>query len=161
MRAWLRGWFAWRFSLRRLVIATVFLGAIIGLNTREIGPMVWHGVYLAPRSYCGWPLPFVWEWSEEGDFCIAYQRKLGRDCTQRELNRAWWAAVESYRFPFTHQTYRLLDFANWSYDNGRSFAFCGAIDALFALSLLFLILFLQIPRLRAPTDTAASSPAGP
>jgi hypothetical protein len=58
MWKWLRSWFAWRFSLGRLVVATVFLGAVVGLNVRDVRPT-------DDVSYCsGWPIPFAYRWHQ-------------------------------------------------------------------------------------------------
>ena len=136
MRKWLCSWFAWRFSLTRLTVATVVLGAIVGLNARKIGPRQGHAwgtfYHLGPSSCWGWPLPF---------------RKEFEDSDAR------WQDLIEYRIPFTHQTYHLL---NWdelylqdllrTNTNERTFSICAIIDAIFALVVLSLILFLQTPR---------------
>jgi len=65
MRSWLRSWFSWRFSLARLVIAVVLLGALIGLNMRKVGPRP-VGFTAGPFGrleidvvcYRGWPFCF-------------------------------------------------------------------------------------------------------
>ena len=59
MWKWLRSCFAWRFSLTRLVIAVVFLGAFVGLNMRPIGPVNSRDTGLGREIVClwGWPFP--------------------------------------------------------------------------------------------------------
>jgi len=87
---------------------------------------------VAPVIVRGWPLPIEFERGREAQF----------------------TAAESYRFPLTHQTYRLVRW--WRvgcfytddphyYSNGR-FLYYASIDVLFVLTILALILFLQIPR---------------
>ena len=160
MWKWLRSWFAWRFSLTRLVIAVLFLGAVVGLNMREIGPRHWPED-LIPAISWGWPLPIAWELDQ------SFRAPVNGEpnpLTQEELS-ARWRAAGCYRFPLTHQTYRLLrwerdmrwadprhrdpprDFYVWT--GGVStggFLYYAIIDVLFALIVLALILFLQIPR---------------
>ena len=145
MRKWLRSWFAWRFSLTRLVIAVLFLGASVGLNMREIGP-VWLEGFHDPTYLWGWPLAFA----------LRHGRPVSEvpfiDGDKREKWEVRYEAARrtarSYRLPCTHQTYRLLD---WEYPvesaicSEPAFVFL-AIDVLFALTVLSLILFLQIPR---------------
>ena len=143
MRRSLRSWFAWRFSLTRLVVAMVFLGAFVGLNVskQELFP-TWTG---AVWTFRGWPLPITCqprEWDPSSDSHL----EPPADYSPRE-----WAQ-------WTHQTYRLaqvehfnwltsLGVITWDAQNGTNdvFTCCAVIDALFALTILALILFLQIP----------------
>ena len=144
---WLRSRFAWRFSLTRLVLAVLFLGAFVGLNARQIGPCLL--LSSSSMSYWGWPLPFVAVKDERKGLLLdalmgryAGPEPESRKAVYEEL-KALRAAVRAYRIPPTHHTYYLL---NWL-PNGR--IVCAIIDTLFALTVLFLILFLY-PR-RRPT----------
>jgi hypothetical protein len=143
MRKWLREWFAWQFSLRRLLVATVFLGVVLGLNLQRVP-------HSDRMSLWGWPLPVT--------------RRLdiffSADETKEQRDQFQW-------IPWTHQTYHVLRLnsfgeafgwasLNWDDPNRanrlfRFFVVGTVIDALFALTVLFLILFLQIPCRQAPT----------
>jgi len=112
MWQWLRSWFAWRFSLTRLVIAVVFLGAFVGLNMRKIGPL--DGEAFRPTEYWGWPFPVVWS-------ATPLPENLPDDFTEEEFKEAErrLAAFEtsaSYRLPLTHKTYRFLEFRSFRWD---------------------------------------------
>jgi hypothetical protein len=153
MWKWLRSWFAWRFSLRRLVVATVFLGAFVGLNVQEIGPMrprKREGAIVPGASVCfrGWPLPF--------------------SCQQLGFELGWVdaaAAAETYRIPWTHQTYCMLAVESCNrdgefllnYPNNK--LLLGSTDLFAAIIPLCLILFLQIPR-RKESSPPPSARAG-
>jgi hypothetical protein len=148
MWKWLRYRFVWRFSLGRLMIATVFLGAVVGLNLQEIGPIMcdlgseYSGNYRV--CYWGWPLPLFasdepawrkWENRYNGDYDDPVPCRL----------------------PWTHKIYHLAGgFAALRHSGVGSkmhshVIICGAIiDALFALTVLSLILFVQIPCRKAP-----------
>ena len=133
MFKWLRSWFAWRFSLTRLVVAVVFLGAFIGLNMRKIGPrraIDPRGGQSEALAYSwGWPLPVF---LQEGDL---------------NINDA--LVADSYRLPLTHQTYLFCRGPTLPHHTplglGTAIINC-TINVLFALTVLSLILFLQIPR---------------
>ena len=58
MWKWLRSWFAWRFSLTRLVVAVVFLGAVLGLS---LYPERINDGRAEQRNY-GWPFACYSEW---------------------------------------------------------------------------------------------------
>jgi len=147
MLKWLRSWFAWRFSLTRLVIAVLFLGTFVGLNLRVVGPIEWPD-NLCPSILWGWPLPIVWERDES-----FYAQREGRhDRLSEDALAARRDNARSYRFPFTHQAYRLLKwetalvYADVLFPDSDHFALYAIIDGLFALLVLSLILFLQLPR---------------
>ena len=121
MLKWLRSWFTLRFSLTRLIIAIVFLGAFVGLNMREIGPVV-HGEHVrpieSPHYLWGWPLPFIeqkeaWDQTEIGRWLSAAMEELQSDrmavgeFMARFAARA--AADRSRLLPWTHPTYRVLE----------------------------------------------------
>jgi hypothetical protein len=139
MWKWLGSWFAWRFSLTRLVVAVVFLGAFVGLNMR--GPQSrWETLSV---RYQGWPLPITEQWEQW-------------DAVSDEKEEDW---------PWTHRTYYLMHLVpdsllNWTTFSWKEQAFgdsaigigTAIIDILFALVPLALILFLH-PR-RKPTDEA-------
>jgi len=174
MRKWLRSRFAWRFSLARLVVAVVFLGMCIGLNMREIGPVLASFSGGLPARYWGWPLPFDGE-VDEGAYELVYRinRQHMEELNLRSFDDDWaievadgqgaFDSARHYRFPITHQAYRLL---NWDsqqefhavyvpvFHNRRTFICYGIVDALFALAVLSFILCLQIPR-RKPEPEGA------
>ena len=165
MRKWIGVWFAWRFSLTRLVIAVLFLGAFLGLNTRRIGPAVHQlpesemivagGANSASQTpvlivthFRGWPFPFT---RSTGG--------LSRDAEMNSdvLDRAPADFSDSERDgffepPWTHRTYSLISpFRNPPMKgliplDLEGYIVLGVIDALFALTVLALILFLQLPR---------------
>jgi hypothetical protein len=131
---WLRSWFAWRFSLARLVIAVVFLGVVVGLNVQKIGPL-----WCDELSYCyGWPFPAL---------AVPIQ-------TDEPLE--WLGYLEitkSYRWPWMHSVYGLVvDGPRFSYPL-RKPAFGAIIDALVALIQLALILFFH-PRRKPEREGA-------
>ena len=126
MWKWLQFCFAWRFSLTRLMVGVLFLGAFLGLNMRMVGPndCLLHikgdlyDMYTAYRW--GWPLPCIEENTDDfGDFEV----------------------------PCTHQTYYFLTIGPWLRTENRHI-YCGIIDGLFALTVLSAILFLRDPRTR-------------
>jgi len=141
MRKWLRSWFAWRFSLTRLVLAVVFLAAFVGLNV--CGPQKEMGGDV--DIYWGWPLP-----SAEG----VYGPALGSYLTLEQAEQ-----FEQFKWlPWTHQTYRLSYRWRWLHDwvwpvDSRSVIFVipAIIDALVALIPIALILFLH-PRRKPPDE---------
>jgi hypothetical protein len=157
MWKWLRSWFAWQFSLRRLVIATVFLGAVVGLNAQKIGPLP-TGYFLSsdafPVIYArGWPFPFLEELAYVGESDAV--RVLGVEPQNIHFSNDWFVSLQDRALPWTHQGYRLLDLSSLGWQDtviGR-IAY-GAIDALFAFTMPFLILFLQIPRRRPEPEGA-------
>jgi hypothetical protein len=142
MWKWLRSWFAWRFSLGRLVVATVFLGGIVGLNTQDISLPVDYQVHRSgdrieeghtAHTFCGWPLPFN---------CLN-SSELGRiAATQGTLAITTFDPTDFDWLPWTHQAYRLLDLCAES----GLFVDCAILDVLLALAMLSLSLSLQIPR---------------
>ena len=145
---WLRSRFAWRFSLARLVVAVAFMGALIGLNMRRIGP-VWLGGTHDPANIYGWPLPFL------------QAEAVDRVQFLNDIERAKWYDAKrsgsSDLLPRTHQTYRLLDWnfaGGWAIYYESKYALFATFNALFALVVLALILFLQIPR-RKPEPEGA------
>jgi hypothetical protein len=158
MWKWLRSWFAWRFSLGRLVIATVFLGAVVGLNVREIRPeAAWSvdGNDLVD-CYRGWPFPFIVTRVNQPNCPPAIIEAFIRE------HGTGVKAFQRYSIPDTHR---------WSYNWGSKWLYCrrglggekdfvtgGIIDALFALTGVALILFLQIPRRKEP-EPVQSIPA--
>jgi hypothetical protein len=171
MRTWLRGWFAWRFSLRRLVIATVVLGGIIGLNLSRIGP-IFQANYKPSGdiiNFWGWPLPYIAEPErpKSGEPVFVPNRALTTEDKARlekyetEFSEIWMVG-HAYRLPWTHQLYRILGMQSFRwlmFGNGP--VACGVVNVFAMTGSIFLILFLQIPRLRAPTGTAPGSPADP
>jgi hypothetical protein len=157
MWKWLRSWFAWQFSLRRLVVAVVLFGAVVGLNVREIGPKhvaSWAsfspGVTVA--SYWGWPLAHTIEFDEW---------KLDRWWDDEDTQAAKDPQVErakaavAYRLPLTHQTYRLAGYFPSTAYRRPLFAI---IDALVAIIPLALILFLPDPSAKNARPIPASRP---
>ena len=156
MLRWLLVEFSCRFSLTRAVLASLFLGAILGLNVRTIGPLaVPSGI---PFKCHGWPLPYSvakdddappepWG-SVDGRF-----RRIIADAERRTTWLLHRKAVESYRFPFTHQAYRLLDLEILGAEDTEGtlgkqgyLVYFAIFNGLFVLTVLTLILFLQIPR---------------
>jgi hypothetical protein len=139
MWKWLRSWFAWRFSLVRLVVCIVFLAACIGLNFREIMP--------PPRGvepvYYGWPLPCTVKW----DVDLVPNARALEHFLFDEGKHARWLTTRSHLLPLTHQTYRLIEFKSlrWFYSQ-NGLIVCGILNGLFGLAVLFPILFLQLPR---------------
>jgi len=161
MRKWLRSWFAWRFSLIRLVIAVVFLGAFVGLNTRRIGPAVYQMQLSSPppalivRHFRGWPFPF------SGSTEAVSRRQAEMDSVV--LDRAPADFLNGKRDGFfepawTHRTYFLISPFRNVPESGpialdlEGYIALGTIDALFALVVLTLILFLR-PRRKPPDET--------
>lgn len=162
----LRSWFAWRFSLRRLLIATVLLGALVGLNFRRIGPTVmlgasWPGEAGPPINYYGWPLP--WAVELDGDFWDL-QRQFVGDVRSAENQRvlaqlnARHDAAKSYRYPLTHWTYCFFDERGvaWILITDLAprricpvFVYHGLFDVFFAMIVIALILFFR-PRSKPP-----------
>ena len=138
----LRSWFAWRFSLTRLVVAVVFLGVFVGLNVCEATLLNGAGLTAVGQ---GWPLPFAAEFHS-------------RQHTE-PIQRDRW-------YPWTHKTYDIirtgffseLVFSDWGVivleaDN-RVFVICAIVDALVCLIPLTLILFLH-PRRKLPDQASA------
>ena len=162
MRKWIGVWFAWRFSLARLVIAVLFFGAFLGLNTRRIGPAVhqWPGSemivagganstsqtpILIVTHFRGWPFPFTG--SREG-----LSRDAEMDSDVLDHAPADFSNSERDGFfepPWTHRTYSLISpFRNPPMKgliplDLEGYIVLGVIDALFALVVLSLILFLR------------------
>jgi hypothetical protein len=160
MRKWLRGWFAWRFSLGRLVIATVVLGVIIGLSLCKIGPI--YLIDYEPSGFSiefrGWPLPFIAEQvrpgTEEPVRICDRELTVDEEAQLSRYQREYWELIGaglSYQMPLTHLQYRLLDYpsAQWLL-SGNGLIFCGIVDLLVMICIPSLILFLQIPRRQAP-----------
>jgi len=148
MLKWLRSWFTWRFSLTRLVVAVVFLGVAMGLNMKEIGPFVVHKRYGGEdvawvcRQW-GWPLPVhtrvdVWE-----------RPPLPRNDPESvvAILIEWKERVRSlrsYRLPLSHLTYvPVAGGTYWAAFEREPLWLYRIIDALFALTVLTLILFLH------------------
>ena len=104
--------------------------------------------------YRGWPFFFQYTnrvWGNE-----RLLESLGTIATEKLK-----ALDTEYRWlPWTHQTYRLLDANSWFEWNmfGGFSIWLAILDALFALTLLFPILFLQIPR--RPVATRPPNTAG-
>jgi len=168
MWKWLCSWFAWRFSLTRLMMATMLLAALLGLNSRVVqGELViWETervIVSRGDPVWGWPAPFI-----QGD----RKHELVPPISGVLLNppasadvlppsdagaAAMYppsAAVDLEQMPWTHKTYQLLMYdADWQLSQstpGKTFVFSGIIiNAVFALAALALILFLQIPRRKA------------
>ena len=160
---WLGSWFAWEFGLKRLVIATLFLGTFAGLNMRTVGPPL---IDVSVGYYWGRPLPFM---SEDGGLQLRLteeefiwtsidQRKEFDRARLRESGKEYRMPVEapySHGLPLTHRTYLLLkpDPTPEGYIVYRisqsTLILCGIINLLFMLTVLALILCLQIPRRKA------------
>ena len=119
-RKWLYDRLAWRFSLARLMIAIVFLGALIGLNMRRVP--------CGAENFYGWPLPFMKK-RETG--------KRMRPIVCRFPATHYWTYRLADRSPF-----RWTSHANW-------FVSCGIINALVLLVPLTVILFFH-PRRKPP-----------
>jgi hypothetical protein len=150
MWKWLRSWFAWRFSLGRLVIATLFLGVVVGLNMQKVGPKFVDGSW--PAYYWGWPFPIIWEWDRHEFYTnalgIAEDHWRTTEFTEAEaaaINEAGAGLVAARRYqePLTHRAYCLLELFSPSL---TLFVLFAVLDTLFTLTVLALILFLQIPR---------------
>jgi hypothetical protein len=148
MWKWFRSWFAWRFSLARLVVAVVFLGAVVGLNCRKIGP-----TYLTdlPACYFGWPLPLAEEAGSYErsyrifeDYYIAWANR-SPDC--EALEKKWYAYSDAARhpLPLTHQAYRILSRKQRS-EIRWWLTIYGLIDVVLCITPTVLILILQMPR---------------
>ena len=142
MLNWLRSEFRGRFSLTRLLIATVFLGGFVGMNMHKIGPTrLTSGIY----NYYGWPLPFI-AMNDQREYHPPFEAPENCD----ELLKAHNAFMEdynSYRIPLHHQAYCLLrgdSLRNLDTERGR--ILCAVINILFALVVFVLILLLQPPR---------------
>ena len=174
MRKWLSGWFTWRFTLARLVVAVVILGVLIGLNTSQIARPLSYSRVCDERivemvSYRGWPFCFTCTSVDFLDSDVALEdlglpvpafesfKSVGEEWGYGAQVRQWdWANRERLLaydaqcdwLTWTHQTYRLLDLdsARWTGWNGELRVSGVLINALFALSVLALMLFLQIPR---------------
>jgi hypothetical protein len=148
------------------VVAVVLLGAFVGLNVRRIGPriMVLQLDRIHHAYYQGWPLPFTVDlgsWQEENEddkaefWKWAKQNSLGAT-PLAELNEF----DAQFRWvPWSHQSYRIIAWQPLQLLDARfGFILWGALDALFALTGVALILFLQIPRRKAP-EPVQSIPA--
>jgi hypothetical protein len=169
MWKWLRSWFAWRFSLRRLVIATVVLGTILGLNLREIGPL-----YKPDNSpsdcfvtFWGWPLPYIAEpvrpKTEEPVFICDRVPTAEEETKRRQYFIEHWdiyALTLKYELPLTHKPFYILEWpsAEWLM-SGNGSVICGTINVLVLIGTAFLILFLQIPRRKAPEQVESAHAA--
>ena len=150
MWKWLRSWFAWRFSLTRLVVAVVFLGVFVGLNFRQLQVQVEGGIP-CEESFRGWPFPITFS------ACIVKPADALHEVSSEQYDQFDW-------LPWTHQTYRLFCDPSWSTDDWYVFRWkdpdsyvriiilSAIINALFALTVLALILFLH-PR-RKPAEEA-------
>jgi hypothetical protein len=145
--------FVGQFSLRRLGLATVFLGVFVGLNSRPVGP-VWLGGWHVPSYYWGWPLPLAKE--------PAFSKPEGLSLAENEkwYARDWELKQSSYHYqlPWTHLTYRLLSlpFHQPSFTASRV-----VIDVLCAVIPLTLVLFLRIhvsPQRPAPCGGCSGPP---
>jgi len=159
MWKWLHPCFAWRFSLTRLVVAVVFLGAFVGLNMRKIRPCFAYWSSQAPVAYLqGWPLPFTYECmnAEKAFFIAAADNNI--DPESAEERRAFERAVvdgdvrDYVSLPWYYAAYRLLEWPQTDWlgtHDGRDF--CGIIDALVGLVPLILILFFH-PRCKPPDE---------
>jgi len=173
MLNWLRPWFAWRFSLTRLVVAVVFLGAFVGLNVRV--PQMESLALTQVVGFRGWPLPVI---AEVSRMPIPDDPSSSPSLSEGYYKQYKW-------LPWTHQTYRLFlpdlntsspswlasDWAtyyspnlaeiratvssNWS----AIYGICAVIDALFVITGLALILCLQIPRRKPEDDATLANPA--
>ena len=141
MWKWLRSWFAWRFSLVRLVVAVVFFAACLGLNVCGPQAQIVSNRGRTVVRHWGWPLPFS---VSERDFDAASD-VLEEPVTSQQFSQLRW-------LPWTHKTYCIvLLFPRGLFATG--FAVCAIIDVLVGLITLTLILFLQ-PR-RKPEPEAA------
>lgn len=164
MRKWLRSWFVWQFSLTRLVIAVVFLGAFLGLNVRRIGPSVYQvplsGRVSSPpdpnptptlivRHFRGWPFPFT----GSTEALMRRDAEMNSDVLDhapaeflngKDFFETPYGFFES---PWTHRTYYLISSFRNAPASGPigldlvGYIILGIIDALFALTGLTLILF--------------------
>ena len=135
MWKWLRSWFSWRFSLRRLVVAVVFLGAFVGLNV--CGPQTHVGGSAVVVSFWGWPLP-------------ARGKSEGTDV----LTPSDLVEFDALRWvPWTHCTYHLTKHRSvrWVRYGKRELCGYGPINALVGIIPLLLILFLH-PRRKPPDE---------
>ena len=132
MRGWIRNGLAWRFSLRRLILAVLFLAVFVGLNI--------HGPQYSGRCYQGWPLPIAVQVRRQNTTLVVHDDYL----------------------PWTHATYGLtsLDLVEWLSvatkvkwkEQTRTcyLTISGAIiDILFRLTVLAYILF-RHPRRKPP-----------
>jgi hypothetical protein len=144
-----RCYYRWRFSLQRLIIASMFLGAVIGLNVREVGP--WWQPYdfytsrYAILSHCwGWPFPF----HAKMDSTAGYGHMQTWWNLDRDTDAPVTDAGQSVDLPCTHFTYRLLklDVRLDGPAGGGFVVWGGVIDAIFALTVVALILFLHLRR---------------
>jgi hypothetical protein len=99
MGKWLRGWFVWRFGLWRFVVAIVFLGAVLGLNIRSVGPaaeLLWAEDYRMVDYFQGWPLPFTCNttWMKEKEILhvlgVEDESQLGTHCT---MDPGWYDRI--------------------------------------------------------------------
>jgi hypothetical protein len=165
MFKWLRSWFAWRFSLRRLVIATLFLGAVVGLNMQKIGPIIHPYEPQIPllTYFWGWPLPCANDWQnvpgeiqDEAGICRAPEVGTVDFEIYLEKFREHCIVAEHYQFPAFHQTYRLLIWVGGDW----LFTYYGVkvgagVNVLIAFTTFALILFLKIPRRRDPSPLSA------
>lgn len=136
MLKWFRGWFAWRFSVPRLIVAALLLAAFVWLNVETIGPLRAPG---GVPCYCrGWPLPYHVKRDWAGP--------MGRDL---ELKR-----MREPHLPWTHHAYRMIievegDWHGWHGREKTEFSLSGAIaDTFLTLPIIALILLVQVPGLR-------------
>ncbi len=136
MSKWFHSWFAWRFSLTRLVVAVVFLGAFVGLNV------------CGPRAPIGDAVLFFWGWPLPGGSTHLEGPDDFTPADFHEFHSLRWV-------PWTHYTYHLTKQrpVQWVRFGRRDLSGYGPINALVGLIPLFLILFLH-PRRRTPPDEA-------
>ena len=172
MLKWLCSWFVWRFRLARLVVAVVCLSVFVGLNTRRVGPttsLVGRNTILdLPHCYRGWPLPISKQLANsELQESVRSHHSKGKEVetydswqARTEWNQRWNDAG-LYEPPMTHKTYLVLrwDSLRWL-GSKAGLVVCGIIDVLFALTIIAVILFLQIPRAkdRRPVSAQRDEP---
>lgn len=158
-------WFECQYSLRRLAIATVFLGVILGLNLRRVGPMRPPCITYSYVCYWGWPLPFIVEereknlWADPNRLTAPYvpdKCQTAEDflitVEMKNANPSAW----TNKFPFTHLTYYMVDcdLMRWLSSVDNRLTVCRVIDVVMVLLVTLLILFLRWPRRQ--TDTHAT-----
>jgi len=142
MWLWLHSWFAWRFSLTRLAMAVLFLGAFVGLNLRKIEPRQFEvGEFtLIAESCWGWPLPFV----EGRDLADAFRTTTTTEfynlpevvtmsvghTSESPVNQPL-VILLPHELPRSHQTYRLFELNSMQWlSTGSGHIACGLVDAL-------------------------------
>jgi len=138
-------------------VAVVFLGVFVGLNIRTFGrPTYWRTELSCFFTFSwGWPSPVYARVPPVPDQIDGMAHEQFRSMC---INGS--PSVRAYRLPWTHQTYCLaesLDFPDcpeWGViqvsatpeSDSYIYVLSIIINALFTITALALILFLQIPR---------------